>query len=135
MKVGRPGIGLTQAFQDRPTVSVLESLVSSHGFAFAVEGSVLVNTVNDQIQVNKDRFCNESLRLSSSSSIASEAAKALSHRKFRSDPSANVFCTKLRFLSLVWVRPARRPALRASLNDSLRSFMAARSREIGRANV
>lgn len=66
------------------------------------------------------------LRVTSSSSIASAVAKAFSHRKFCSAPSANVFCTKERLPGLFRVRPARNAEFRASLKDSPRCFMADR---------
>src|SRR5271170_7886489 len=52
------------------------------GLRARVQRGVLVNRVDEDIDVDYDHLCIESLRLSSSSSIASATASALSQRKY-----------------------------------------------------
>lgn len=61
------------------------------GLRFPVQRGVPVDGVYQEVGVEKDRLRNESFRLSSSSSIASATASALSQRNSCPSPMRNVF--------------------------------------------
>src|ERR1700680_413012 len=91
--------------------------------------SVYVDGVNEDIDVQEYHLRSESLRPSSSSSMASAAAKALSQRKYCSAPRGNDFCTKRpRPRRIRSVNPVRIASFKACLNETPRSRIALRSK-------
>src|SRR5579864_4550313 len=104
-------------------------------FRLLVLWSVDVDGVNEDIDVQQYHLRSESLRPSSSSSMASAAARALSQRKYCSAPSGNDFCTKgPRPRRIPLVNPVRTASFKACLNETPRSRMALRSRRSASAS-